>query len=832
MTHVTIIDTPTFVIYDVVASDDGPFVVPFAVFEEADLTVLVDGVDIGAAFSFTPTSSTTGGYQTGTVTLDVAVANATVCIYRNISPVRTTDLGAGPLTRDAINSQWDRFQAQLQDDRRDLGRTLRLPVGESPDEIALGAAGEVLGLNASNNVVFLTPLDFAAVDSSWGGLLSGAMPAWVSDPLLVAIAAASGASGDILELTGPDTIRTRKLQVATYAAARLLSGLTVGDAVYVNGRTAAGDGGEGWRRVVAGATDNDGLTLTMADGKALILADQQEDLDTDIFGIVPGTVTVADFNNMVTTVNLQPTRTTLWRGGIYLFGSKPANITTIFRIEGRGESVTTLERNYSEGTSTTGFLEFRDASASNSMVRGALIRAAASTTGGTMIRLYATTTSIMGWPQLENVVVSPESGAYDWALSVDGRLNTTVGAQGIRSLRIHDSQFFGGGGAATNAVALYNVVNSHLSNVWTNGHLLISGGGSSVTNTTRLTVTGLECLGTVTIENCDHVFVSGTMDHVAINATAANVTIIGNVNNLTIAAGATGVFIGRISGTLTNNAPATFRVIGDPAKGVSPAFPVAGHIYGVQLANNAGDATNDIDIAAGQCADSTGAVHISVSALTKRLDAGWVAGTNQGMRNSAAAITDTTYHIYAVCKAGGADPDIYAHTSTTIATVLTALQAESGGSAYAHARRIGSIIRASAAIVGFYQDGDEFMLKLPANDIVTANPGTSAVTATLASVPTGVAVTAILHPQLIDATPGTSTNMRVSSLSSTDAAAASSNRQCATQILGAIVAVSVGYARVLANTSAQVRYRLDNSDADVTAVLTTHGWVDHRGRHG
>src|SRR5690242_16143720 len=55
-----------------------------------------------------------------------------------------------------------------------------------------------------------------------------------------------------------------------------------------------------------------------------------------------------------------------------------------------------------------------------------------------------------------------------------------------------------------------------------------------------------------------------------------------------------------------------------------------GAISGLTYANNSGDATNDIDIAAGRCTDATGA-HIMVLAatLTKRLDASWVVGTNQ-----------------------------------------------------------------------------------------------------------------------------------------------------------------------------------------------------------
>lgn len=347
--------------------------------------------------------------------------------------------------------------------------------------------------------------------------------------------------------------------IATYAAARLLSGLTLGDVVYIAGRTSVGDGGEGWRLVIAGGTDNDGLVLTMADGQALLLVDQQEDIDVDIFGIVPGTVTAATFNSLVTAMSLQTTRTTKWRGGNYTISTKPAVMTTILRMEGAGESVTSILRGYSEGTASNGFLEYRDANASNGTIRDMQIAAGSATTGGTMVKLLATTTSAMGWPTFENVVISPGSGAYEWAFVADGLLNTTVGVQGIRSLHMTNVQCFDGGSG--NSAAFYNVVNSTLLGLWANGNILISGGGTSTSNTQRLVAQGLTCLGTLTIENCDHVSITGTMDDVVINATAANVTIQGDVNDLTIASGATGVFIGRVAGVLTNNAPTTFRVI-------------------------------------------------------------------------------------------------------------------------------------------------------------------------------------------------------------------------------------------------------------------------------
>jgi hypothetical protein len=130
-----------------------------------------------------------------------------------------------------------------------------------------------------------------------------------------------------------------------------------------------------------------------------------------------------------------------------------------------------------------------------------------------------------------------------------------------------------------------------------------------------------------------------------------------------------------------------------------------GYIDGC-IVSNGTDTTNDINVAAGKCRDSTDTVDITVAAMSgKQLDANWAPGASAGMRNSAAGISNTTYHIYAVAKADGTQ-DIYAHTSTTVATVITALQAETGGASYVYARRIFSIIRSGATILQFKQFGN------------------------------------------------------------------------------------------------------------------------------
>jgi hypothetical protein len=252
-----------------------------------------------------------------------------------------------------------------------------------------------------------------------------------------------------------------------------------------------------------------------------------------------------------------------------------------------------------------------------------------------------------------------------------------------------------------------------------------------------------------------------------------------------------------------------------------------GYIDGCILSNGT-DAVNDINIAAGVCRDSTNAINIDVPAITgKQLDANWAAGSAAGMRNSAAGIANTTYHIWAVRTAASATADVYAHTSTDAATVLTALQAESGGADYIYARRIGSILRESAAIVGFVQNGDIFHRKSVAADISAANPGTSAVTRTL-SVPVGINVHARVYVGAVSGGGVPNVGILLSDLSETDEAAVAGS--VSTFAVSGTSSAAGGPFEIRTNTSAQIRSRLSSSAADAALKIVTRGWRDARGK--
>ncbi len=242
-----------------------------------------------------------------------------------------------------------------------------------------------------------------------------------------------------------------------------------------------------------------------------------------------------------------------------------------------------------------------------------------------------------------------------------------------------------------------------------------------------------------------------------------------------------------------------------------------GYLAGLKLANNVSDATNDIDIAVGECRDSTHAQNLVLaSALTKRLDASWAVGTNQGGLD-AGSIANTTYHVWLIKRSDTGVVDALFSTSATAPTMPAN---------YDYKRRIGSIMREAAAIVLFTQYGDRFRRRLLAFDVNAVNPGTSAVTVAL-SVPTGIIVIADFFSQI---SPGTSSVIHalVTALDETDSVPASSLKNAGA---GTNINARDGQSMLIkTDTSAQIRYRLSASGASDTFNLYTCGWIDIRGR--
>lgn len=168
-------------------------------------------------------------------------------------------------------------------------------------------------------------------------------------------------------------------------------------------------------------------------------------------------------------------------------------------------------------------------------------------------------------------------------------------------------------------------------------------------------------------------------------------------------------------------------------------------IQGLTYANNGTDATNDIDIAVGGAMDSTSArMMVLGSALTKRLDAVWAVGTNQGGLDTGSA-SDTDYFIWLINRSDTDVTDVLFSTSATAPTMPTN---------YNYKRLIGWFKRVSGAIVAFktYETeggGLNLMWTAPTLDInttVTTARRTDAV-----KVPLAFSTLATIRVSLVDA---------------------------------------------------------------------------------
>jgi hypothetical protein len=240
---------------------------------------------------------------------------------------------------------------------------------------------------------------------------------------------------------------------------------------------------------------------------------------------------------------------------------------------------------------------------------------------------------------------------------------------------------------------------------------------------------------------------------------------------------------------------------------------IQGHLYGLTLSNNGSDATNDIDIAIGSAAsDGTTPVLMTLaSALTKRLDAAWAVGTNQGGLDTG-AIANTGYHIWLIQRSDTGVVDALFSTSATAPTMPTN---------YDRKRRIGWIQRAAATITPFRQNGNRFMLATLQQQY--AQSGVVNITQLLGTVgPSGIRYRPIVQSVMSMSAASTA----IAALGDGDAAAVQANVQWVAGS-GNDVAIEDAF---YTNTNTQVRHSVTTTAGTVTSyALNSIGWIDDRG---
>jgi len=238
----------------------------------------------------------------------------------------------------------------------------------------------------------------------------------------------------------------------------------------------------------------------------------------------------------------------------------------------------------------------------------------------------------------------------------------------------------------------------------------------------------------------------------------------------------------------------------------------------ITIANNIADPNNDIDFSAGNFIFSDFSGQAVATAMTKRLDAPWVAGTNQGGLFSGTKAANTTYHPFAIYDPVNNLSDFGFSTS---------LIAADRPVAYTKFKRIASLLTNVSLIIresnySFNNDGSYFCYyKTPITDY--SSTGSLAGALIPLTIPTGSSTLALLflgcsnsgvaNHAIYLTNPAVSNDLPTLSL--------------ATLLLGQGASTIDGgaQAQVITNTTSQIRLR-SNSLSGVTNI-TTLGYTDY-----
>ena len=247
-----------------------------------------------------------------------------------------------------------------------------------------------------------------------------------------------------------------------------------------------------------------------------------------------------------------------------------------------------------------------------------------------------------------------------------------------------------------------------------------------------------------------------------------------------------------------------------------------GMIHGLTLSNNVSDATNDIDIAAGEAWDNANDALLDLtSGLTKRLDASWAVGTNQGGLDTGSKANSTWYHVWLIRRSDTGVVDVLFSTSGSSPTMP---------SNYDQKRRIGTIRTNSSGVIRpFRQWGDQFEWSGDSiRDLDTTSPATSATNLTV-TVPPIEGVVWIGWILVFASSAGVkSASISSGGTASWNVGSGLGRILCNTP--GGSGDMAVVHGTAVVNGSGQIQYGAA-SNVNISVVIDTKGWIDHRGRY-
>lgn len=239
-------------------------------------------------------------------------------------------------------------------------------------------------------------------------------------------------------------------------------------------------------------------------------------------------------------------------------------------------------------------------------------------------------------------------------------------------------------------------------------------------------------------------------------------------------------------------------------------------ITGLKISNNATDATNDLDVALGAIADSTGAYVLRLAATNvKQIDAVFAEYTAPGTASGGRAAADDLtggkwFHVFLIGGPGKNTQPLFATSLTpTLPTGFT------------YYGFVESIYWTGATIKAFTQKaGRKIIWTVPQTDL-SVGTWVAADTNTTILTPLGREVDAILTYSFISSS-GTLYG-RIEDTSTTGAAVTANSGIAGSTASGAN---GSGQLTISTNTSSQVRRR--SNDASGTGTIRTVGYISHR----
>jgi hypothetical protein len=234
----------------------------------------------------------------------------------------------------------------------------------------------------------------------------------------------------------------------------------------------------------------------------------------------------------------------------------------------------------------------------------------------------------------------------------------------------------------------------------------------------------------------------------------------------------------------------------------------------ITIANNATDANNDIDYSAGNFQFSDGSGQAVATALTKRLDASWVAGTNQGGLDTGSKANSTWYHCYTIYNPTTLISDFLFSTGATVPTSLP--------SGYTKYRRVGSIrTDSSGNILPFSQLGNKFFMRTM--EVANATPPNTSRFSLVTTIPTGIILEWFGSIYQSYSGGGGAVQSIFSSLASADITPTTTNLD--NEASDGSTYTNVWNDSIITNTSAQIGLRFNATSPRYS--VTTRGWIDY-----